>query len=57
MATEITAEAIQLMIQDALAAQAVVHRNELATQAARFQQASSTQRHSSPIPVAPQACQ
>ena len=41
MATEITAEAIQLMIQDALAAQAVIHRNELATQAARFQQASS----------------
>jgi hypothetical protein len=30
------------MIQDALAAQAVIHRKELATQAARFQQASSS---------------
>ena len=41
MAGEITAEAIQLMIQNALAAQAIIHRDELASQAARFQQASS----------------
>ena len=41
MATGVTAEAIQLMIQEALAAQAEVHRKELATQAARFQTSSA----------------
>ena len=37
MATGVTAEAIQNMIQDALATQAEVHRTELAALAAHFQ--------------------
>ena len=41
MATGITAEAIQQMIQEALAAQAEVHRKELAAQAAHFQTSSA----------------
>jgi hypothetical protein len=45
MAT-LTAEAVQQMIQDALAAQATVHRDELAAQAAHF-------RTSSAVPTPP----
>ena len=41
MATGITAEAIQQMIQEALDAQAEVHRKELAAQAAHFQTSSA----------------
>ena len=41
MATGITAEAIQQMIQEALAAQAEAHRKELAAQAAHFQTSSA----------------
>ena len=41
MDTGITAEAIQQMIQDALAAQAETHRKELAAQAAHFRTSSA----------------
>ena len=41
MATGITAEAIQQMIQDALAAQAEIHRKELAALVARLQNSSA----------------
>ena len=41
MATGITEEAIQILIQDALAAQADNHRTELAALAARFQNSSA----------------
>ena len=46
MDTGITAEAIQQMIQDALAAQAEIHRKDLAAQAAHF-------RNSSAVPTPP----
>ena len=42
MATGITEEAIQILIQDALAAQADNHRTELAALAARFQNSSAS---------------
>ena len=41
MATGMTEEAIQKLIQDALAAQADTHRTELAALAARFQNSSA----------------
>ena len=46
MATGITAEAIQQMIQEALAVQAEVHRQELVAQAAHFQTYSAVPTYS-----------
>ena len=48
MATGITAEAIQQMIQDALAAQAATHRTELAALTARFQSSSASAAPTTP---------